>query len=141
MQKWRKRLDLGSRRAIQRGIRELVKVGFLSGSAARIHYEPVVYYGTCSYTKRVAIAVMRNGTRIAMAATGPSTGDIRPWTPYWADIEPIEAPGNALPIQLYRVSSKPVVWTPRGQHDDSVISLWGPKNPRRKKILRAILGW
>ena len=148
MTKWRKRLDLGSRRAIQREVRELQKVGFISSPVSRTFYEPIKYTGSPAFTTRIAVIILRDGTKLVVVVLGPSSDNIHPWYPYWADILPKNRP---LPksrhivagiIKLHKVLCKPVVWAPRGMDlDKTVLDFWGlDLSKRRRNAIRKIIG-
>lgn len=132
MEVWRKEQEQGSKEATEKALSELLSCGFIASPVRSIEYTPITHYGTMAYTKRIAYAVLEDGTKVVLVSIGPAYFDRRPWDQHWADIkhtdQTLVSPRiikNGI-VHVKKVCDLPIVWTPREQTDQiSIMNFWG----------------
>jgi hypothetical protein len=132
MEVWRKEQDLGSKESTEKALSELLRCGFISSPSRSIEYTPIKHYGTMAYTKRIAYAVLEDGTKIVLLSVGPAYFDRRPWHPHWADIKLADKTQvspriikNGI-VHVNQACELPVIWTPRElSNQELIMSYWG----------------
>jgi hypothetical protein len=113
----------------------------LKGSLKELFCEPVQFYGTGRYTKRIATAIMKDGTRFMILAIGPAVVfDPQPWISYQVDIS---QGTNDQEVFKLEVDGKTGKWEVRDQmHNESILGLFGWSLAEwRKKKIRERMGW
>ena len=147
MRKKEKERDRASKQAIQRGIRELRKIGFLLSSVARTYYVPIAIFGFSRQYGRLAVAALRDGTKVMVLAIGPHVGSSSSrWYPYKADIKhrPVPLREDMRPdeeIKLDKICDDPCVWGPRDSMCDFTIGtpihlFWDNLHKKEDNLLR-----